>query len=329
MNAPLLAVENLVKHFDTRRGLQTLYRPREGAIVRAVDGVSFSLARGETLGVIGESGCGKSTLGRAVLRLQPPSRGRVVFDGIDVLALRHEEMTRLRRRMQIIHQDPYASLNPRRTVEQTIGLPLLVHGLCGRAEMRERIGAMLAKVGLAPDHLWRYPHQFSGGQRQRIAIGRALISHPDLVVCDEPVSALDVSVQAQILKLLRTLQDDLRLTYIFVSHNLAVVGYLSDRIAVMYLGRIVELGAARAVLRQPLHPYTQALLSALPRIRQSERRARIRLAGDPPSPLSAPSGCKFHTRCPHVMARCRAEPPSLRRVEDGREVACHLHAGVP
>jgi oligopeptide/dipeptide ABC transporter ATP-binding protein len=325
MSAPLLQVEALHKHFDTRRGLETLYRRAEGALVRAVDGVSFTLARGQTLGIIGESGCGKSTLGRAILRLQEPSAGQVRFDGIDLLGLPRAQMTRLRRRMQLIFQDPYASLNPRRTVAQTVGLPLQVHEAAGAAERRERVAAMLARVGLSPDHIHRYPHQFSGGQRQRIAIARALVSNPELVVCDEPVSALDVSVQAQILALLRELQGALGLTYVFVSHNLAVVGAMSDRIAVMYLGEIVEIGPARPLLHRPLHPYAQALLSALPQRTRATRQARIRLEGDLPSPLAPPDGCKFHTRCRHVMPRCRTERPALRPAEDGREVACHLY----
>jgi peptide/nickel transport system ATP-binding protein/oligopeptide transport system ATP-binding protein len=320
----LLVVEDLRKHYDLRRGLQALYRKPDGATVRALDGVSFALDRGRTLGIIGESGCGKSTLGRALLRLQEPTSGRVVFDGTDILALPPVAMTRLRRRMQIIFQDPYASLNPRRTVGQTVGLPLAIHDTGSAAERRERVARMLARVGLAPDHAMRYPHQFSGGQRQRIAIARALVSHPDLVVCDEPVSALDVSVQAQILALLKALQDELGLAYVFVSHNLAVVGMLSDEIAVMYLGQVVEIGPGRPLLRQPLHPYTQALLSALPQRSRAARGARIRLEGDPPSPLAPPPGCRFHTRCPIAVARCREEVPALRIVGDGREVACHL-----
>jgi oligopeptide/dipeptide ABC transporter ATP-binding protein len=320
----LLVVEDLRKHYDTRRGLQALYRKPEGAMVRALDGVSFTLERGRTLGIIGESGCGKSTLGRALLRLQEPTSGRVVFDGTDILALPPAEMTKLRRRMQIVFQDPYASLNPRRTVGQTVGLPLAIHEAGSAAERRDRVAHMLARVGLAPDHAMRYPHQFSGGQRQRIAIARALVSHPDLVVCDEPVSALDVSVQAQILELLKALQDELGLAYVFVSHNLAVVGMLSDEIAVMYLGMVVEIGPGRPLLRRPLHPYTQALLSALPQRSRAARGARIRLEGDPPSPLAPPPGCRFHTRCPIAVARCREEIPALRPAEDGRQVACHL-----
>ncbi len=327
MNAPvpLLQVENLVKHFDTRRGLERLYRRREGALVRAVDGVSFEVSRGETLGVIGESGCGKTTLGRTILRLQEPTLGRVLFEGRDITRLDRGSMTPLRRRMQIVFQDPYASLNPRRTVEETVGLPLDVHRLSSRREIRDRVVDILGKVGLPAEALRRYPHQFSGGQRQRLAIARALISHPDLVVCDEPVSALDVSVQAQILYLLRELQAELGLTYVFVSHNLALVGYVSTRVAVMYLGDIVEMGAARDLLSAPRHPYSQALLSAVPRLRSRERRQRIRLTGDLPSPLDPPPGCKFHTRCPQAMPRCAEARPVLRPVADNRQVACHLY----
>jgi len=323
MSAPLLHVDGLRKYYDMRRGLQALYRRTDESLVRALDGVTFSLDRGRTLGIIGESGCGKSTLGRAILRLHEPTEGRIVFDGIDVLSLPPAEMTRLRRRMQIVFQDPYATLNPRRTVEQTVGLPLAIHDVCRPAERRERIAEMLGRVGLAPEHALRYPHQFSGGQRQRIAIARALISHPDLVVCDEPVSALDVSVQAQILELLKTLQAELGLAYLFVSHNLAVVGMLSDEIAVMYLGRIVEIGPGRPLLHRPLHPYTRALLSALPQRRRGGA-SRILLQGDPPSPIAPPPGCHFHTRCPLAVARCRVESPELRPAEDGRRVACHL-----
>ncbi|MCC7346571.1 MAG: ATP-binding cassette domain-containing protein, partial [Variibacter sp.] len=315
MNAPLLAVRDLRKLYDTRHGLEVLYRPARGSLVRAVDGVSFTLDRGGTLGIIGESGCGKSTLGRAILRLHEPSEGSVVFDGVDILRLDAAAMKAMRRRMQMIFQDPYASLNPRRSVEQTVGLPLAAHGLGTRGEIRDRVAAIVQRVGLAPEHIHRYPHQFSGGQRQRIAIARALITAPDLVVRDEPVSALDVSVQAQIIELLRELQEERRLTYVFVSHNLAVVGCISDRIAVMYLGEVVEIGPAAPLLRRPQHPYPQALLSALPARRPAQRPERIRLEGEVPSPLAPPPGCKFHTRCRHVMPRCRTEAPALRPAE--------------
>ena len=265
--------------------------------MQAVNHVSLHIARGETLGLIGESGCGKTTLGRSILRLVEPSAGSVVFDGIDVTALPAAALRPMRRRMQIVFQNPYASLNPRRKVGEIVAQPLRLHHVARARQAREQAAAMLESVGLRTEHLDRYPHQFSGGQRQRIAIARALILHPEFLVCDEPVSALDVSIQAQVIDLLARLRREMGLTCLFISHDIAVIAYLSDRVAVMYLGSIVESGPTRAVLRAPLHPYTQALVSAVPRVDRAGRQARIRLAGEPPSPLAPPSGCRFHPRC--------------------------------
>ncbi|MCP8937509.1 ATP-binding cassette domain-containing protein [Alsobacter sp. SYSU M60028] len=321
--APLLDVRGLGMRFSVKGGPfdRLLGRPRRE--VAAVDGVDLSVAAGETLGLIGESGCGKSTLARAILRLHEPTVGKVTFDGTDVTALGRDELTALRRRMQIVFQDPYASLNPRKSVEQIIALPLRVHGLAKGRAARDRVVETMEAVGLRSAWLSRYPHQFSGGQRQRIGIARALVLNPDFVVCDEPVSALDVSVQAQIIDLLAKLKRELGLTYLFISHDLAVIGHVSDRLAVMYLGSVVETGPTRAVLARPRHPYTQALLSAVPRV-EGGGAARIRLAGDLPSPLDPPSGCRFHTRCPLAMPRCKTERPVLRPLGDGTSAACHL-----
>jgi oligopeptide/dipeptide ABC transporter ATP-binding protein len=320
----LLDVRELTKHY-VRRGGMLAWLGRAARTVQAVNGVSFVIGRGETLGLIGESGCGKSTLGRALLRLHEPTSGDILFDGIDVTALDAQSLKAMRRRMQIIFQDPYASLNPRRTVEQIVGLPLRIHGRLSSAEVRERAAALLARVGLKGAHLGRYPHQFSGGQRQRIAIARALILHPEFVVCDEPVSALDVSVQAQIIALLAELKREFGLTYLFISHDLSVVAYVSDRVAVMYLGEIVEMADVRSLLSRPSHPYTQALLSALPQVDHAGRHQRIALKGDLPSPLDPPSGCKFHTRCPRAMAICRETAPQPVRLSPSQTVACHLY----
>jgi oligopeptide/dipeptide ABC transporter ATP-binding protein len=325
---PLLEVQGLVKHFDLRRGLRRLLQNPLGHTIRALDGVSLEIRKGETLGVIGESGCGKTTLGRTVLRLQEPTEGRVVFDGQDLAALDAQGLRAMRRRMQVIFQDPYASLNPRRTVEQIVGLGLRIHESTSAAAARERVAQLLVRVGLSPAHLGRYPHQFSGGQRQRIGIARALILEPDFVVCDEPVSALDVSIQAQIIALLGELKRELGLTYLFISHDLSVVAHVSDRVAVMYLGQIVELGGARALLREPAHPYTQALLAAVPRVDAATGAKPARLEGDLPSPVRPPAGCRFHTRCPHVMPVCREIVPAARRIAPGRTVACHLYDEV-
>jgi oligopeptide/dipeptide ABC transporter ATP-binding protein len=321
--APLLDIRDLRKSYDLRKNaLARLFGKPD--YLNAVDGVSFNVRRGETLGLIGESGCGKSTLARAVLRLQEPTGGRILFDGVDVTALPPRELTALRRRMQIIFQDPYASLNPRHSVEQIVTLPLKLHEIAPRREIRDRAVAMLESVGLKAAHLARFPHEFSGGQRQRIGIARALIVNPDFVVCDEPVSALDVSIQAQIIALLATLKRELGLTYLFISHDIGVIGHVSDRVAVMYLGNVVEMGPSRDLLRNPLHPYTQALLSAVPRMEVSPGAKRVRLKGDLPSPHDPPPGCQFHTRCPFAVERCRSEVPRLRPVAPNRMAACHL-----
>ncbi|MBP1842483.1 peptide/nickel transport system ATP-binding protein/oligopeptide transport system ATP-binding protein [Rhizobium petrolearium] len=325
VSEPLIRVESLVKHYGGRRSLMDRLAGRPAISIRALNGVSFTVARGETLGLIGESGCGKSTLGRAVLRLHEPTAGRVTFDGADVTALSPAELKAMRRDMQIIFQDPYASLNPRRTVAEIVGLPLKLHNLAksGR-EARDKVAAIMERVGLKAAHLDRYPHQFSGGQRQRIGIARALISNPRFIVCDEPVSALDVSIQAQIIKLLIELKRELGLTYLFVSHDISVIGYLSDRVAVMYLGEIVEMGPVERVLQSPRHPYTQSLLSAVPDVDSPGLRKRVKLTGDLPSPQAPPPGCKFHTRCPLAVERCRTDVPVVRTVGEGHTAACHF-----
>ena len=313
----LLRVDNLVKHFPVRNWLG-----RETAAVQAVDGVSFELAAGETLALVGESGCGKSTTGRLVLRLLEATSGKVWFEGRELFALDEAALRATRSALQIIFQDPYASLNPRMTVGQTLQEPLHLHGLA-QGRRKERVAEILALVGLAPQHAQRYPHEFSGGQRQRIGIARAIAVEPRLIVCDEPVSALDVSIQAQVVNLLRDLQRRMGLSYLFIAHDLAVVKHIADRVAVMYLGRIVELADKRTLFAAPRHPYTQALLSAIPVPQPGLRRTRMVLQGDVPSPIDPPSGCRFRTRCPFARERCAQDDPALA-IEDGHGVACHF-----
>ncbi|MBK8002008.1 MAG: dipeptide ABC transporter ATP-binding protein [Verrucomicrobia bacterium] len=317
----LLQVRDLKVHFPVQHGLLS----RVKAHVKAVDGISFSLAPGETLGLVGESGCGKTTLGRAVVRLIEPTSGSVLFNGEDITKLDGADLRSRRRGFQMIFQDPFGSLNPRMTVEQIIGEALDIHSLAtGDGERSKRITGLLDSVGLSANHAQRYPHEFSGGQRQRIGIARALAVEPKLIVCDEPVSALDVSVQAQIINLLQDLQRERGIAYLFVAHDLAVVEHISHRVMVMYLGQVAELADAKAIVREPKHPYTQALISAVPVVDPEAKRQRIMLPGDVPSPIDPPSGCPFHTRCPIAEPRCHSEKPALREIAAGHFVACHL-----
>jgi peptide/nickel transport system ATP-binding protein len=320
MTEPLLQVRDVKTHFPVRGGV--LGRVR--GTVKAVDGVSFDVVRGETLGLVGESGCGKSTLGRTLLRLLEPTAGSIRFEGQELTGLSQRQLRPLRRRMQLIFQDPYASLNPRMTVRDIIGEPFAIHGLAQGQEREEKVLALLDLMGLPRDAMERYPHEFSGGQRQRIGIARSIAMKPDLVIADEPISALDVSIQAQIVNLLVDLQRELKLTYVFIAHDLKIVEYISTRVAVMYLGKIVELASAADLYRRPRHPYTQALLSAVPVPDPEHKKTRIILQGDVPSPLAPPPGCAFHPRCPHAFERCRRETPPLYALGNGHTAACFL-----
>jgi len=318
----LLTVDQLVKHFPVLRGV---FQRQVGA-VHAVDGISFHIYKGETFGLVGESGCGKSTTGRTILQLYRPTSGHVNFDGVDLVKLKGEDLRRTRRRMQMIFQDPYASLNPRMTIHEIISEPLQVHGISNRKESDERVKELLNIVRLSPDFAPRYPHEFSGGQRQRVGIARALALNPDFIVCDEPISALDVSIQAQVINLLEELQEQFGLTYLFIAHDLSMVRHISSRLAVMYLGIIVEMGTVNELFSHPLHPYTQALLSAVPVPDPAveEKRHRIILEGDVPSPVNPPSGCRFRTRCPLAAEICTQQIPEFREIETEHWVACHM-----
>ncbi len=323
MSQPLLEVQDLVMHFPIGGGMFA----KPAGVVKAVDGVSFKIRKGETLGLVGESGCGKTTTGRCILQLERATSGRILFEGIDLMSLDAAALRAVRRRIQVIFQDPYSSLNPRMTVGQILAEPLQVHRIVTDKGQRElRVRELLVQVGLLPQHAGRYPHQLSGGQRQRVGIARALATEPALIVCDEPVSALDVSIQAQIINLLEDLQAKLGLTYLFIAHDLSVVRHISDRVAVMYLGRVAELADRQALYEDPLHPYTRALLSAvpIPDPKIEAKRERTVLRGEVPSPLNPPSGCVFHPRCPIAVDRCSAELPPLREIRPGHWAACHL-----
>ncbi|MCH8184219.1 MAG: dipeptide ABC transporter ATP-binding protein [Proteobacteria bacterium] len=320
-SAPLLEVRDLKKHFPVRKGVIA----HTVSQVLAVDGVSFTIGEGETLGLVGESGCGKSTVGKTVLRLIEPTAGKIILQGRDITKLGKRAMRPIRRQIQMVFQDPYSSLNPRVQAGDIVGEPLRVHGLGDAAERKERVAALFKRVGLRADQMKNFPHEFSGGQRQRVGIARALALNPKLIICDEPVSALDVSIQAQVINLMMDLQEEFGLSYLFISHDLAVVEHISHRVAVMYLGKIVELAERETLFRAPQHPYTEALLSAVPvPDPKADRGHRQRLAGEVPSPIDPPSGCRFHPRCPYAEARCKIEEPVLRATDDGTLVACHL-----
>jgi oligopeptide/dipeptide ABC transporter ATP-binding protein len=319
-NPPVIEVKDLKKHFPVKKGLLR----RTVGQVYAVDGVTFTVRSGETLGLVGESGCGKTTAGRAAMRLVEPTSGSIKVEGKEIIGLSKTELRPYRRQMQIIFQDPFSSLNPRMTAGDIVGEPLLVHGVANAKQRQEQVSALFARVGLRPAQMSNYPHQFSGGQRQRIGIARALALGPKLIVGDEPVSALDVSIQAQVINLLMELQAERRLSYLFISHNLAVVEHISHQIAVMYLGRIVEYADTRSIFTNAQHPYTEALLAAVPVPDPAIKRKKIVLQGDVPSPVKPPSGCHFHTRCPYAVARCKVESPPLREIAPGHQVSCHL-----
>ncbi|PHV12206.1 peptide ABC transporter ATP-binding protein [Chitinimonas sp. BJB300] len=313
----LLVARDLTRYYEVSRGFL-----KGQATVKALNGVSFSLQAKRTLAVVGESGCGKSTLARQLTMIEPATSGTLDIDGVDVAKASHATLKTMRSKVQMVFQNPYASLNPRKTIVDTLDEPMMINTALSKAERREKIDAMVAKVGLRPEHVRRYPHMFSGGQRQRIAIARAMILNPKIVVADEPVSALDVSIQAQILNLFMDLQDEFNTGYVFISHNLSVVEHVADDLMVMYLGSTVEYGSKASIYAKPLHPYTQALMSATPAIREEDRRLKIKITGELPSPLNPPSGCTFHKRCPYVVDRCKSEVPMLRQVDD-RLVACH------
>ena len=319
-NQVLLETKDLRKYFSGKKGLFNL----NPAVVKAVDDINLTIHKGETLGLVGESGCGKSTLGRTILKLIPMTSGQVIYNGEDIAAYDKKQMWEMRKRMQIIFQDPYSSLNPRMTVYDLVSAPLEVYGIGSAAERKEMVISILNDVGLDKQYLNRFPHEFSGGQRQRIGIARALILNPEFVVCDEAVSALDVSVRAQVLNLMKKMQQKRNLTYLFISHDLSVVRHVSDRVAVMYLGSVVEIADKQDLYGAPLHPYTRALLSAIPIPDANRKRNRIILEGDVPSAYNPPSGCKFHTRCPYATDRCREEVPALRDMDGGHSVACHF-----
>ena len=316
----LIEVENLKKYFPVKKGILS----RTVGEVRAVDGVSFTINRGETLGLVGESGCGKTTVGRTILRLIEPTAGRVSFNGENLLELNGEELRNMRASLQIIFQDPFSSLDPRMNVGQIIAEPIRNHMKVSKTEIRQRVADLMERVGLHPEQISRYPHEFSGGQRQRIGIARALALNPLAIICDEPVSALDVSIQAQVINLLARLQEEMKLSYLFIAHDLSVVEHISDRVAVMYLGRIVELATDKALYQNPLHPYSQALLSAVPVPDPEISRKKILLQGDVPSPMNPPTGCTFHTRCPECMELCSQESPVFKNMGNEHWVACHL-----